>query len=374
MSATARPPEGATATIARDPAQVAPAAAPALTQRPGFFGRTWRQRLVNLMLLALLLAGPLLAHQADQPFWVDFATRVVVLAIAAVTLNFILGFGGLVSFGHAAFVGLGAYAVGIPAYYDANGGLLHIGLAMAAGALFALLTGAVAMRTRGVHFIMITMAFAQMVYFGIVSIEEYGGDDGLVIYSRSELPFIDLEDNLTLFLFCYASLLVVLFIVHRIVHSRFGMVLQGAKENEQRMAAIGYDVYGYRLTAYAISGALCAYAGALLGNFTSFISPEMMDWTRSGELIFMVILGGTATLFGPVLGAVLFLVIEELLSGAAGYFCMIATCTGPLATFESWLNDLSVYWHLPFGILLILAVLFARGGLIRVLYGRGTGS
>ncbi len=341
----------------------------AIVERPRFLGATARQIVVNLVLLALLLALPLAAHYGDQPFWLDFCTRIVVLAIAAVTLNFILGFGGLVSFGHAAFVGIGAYAVGIPAYYDVSGGFTHLGFAVLAGAAFALVTGAVALRTRGIHFIMITMAFAQMVYFGIVSIEEYGGDDGLVIYSRSELPFIDLEDNLTLFLFCYAALLVVLYIVHRLVNSRFGMVLQGGKDNEQRMGAIGFDVYGYRLVAYAISGGLCAFAGALLGNFTSFISPEMMDWTRSGELIFMVILGGAATVFGPVLGAALFLLLEELLSGAAGILCLAVECGEQTAAVEAWLNEWSVYWHLPFGILLILTVLFAKGGIIRLLYG-----
>ncbi|MEZ5660762.1 MAG: branched-chain amino acid ABC transporter permease [Burkholderiaceae bacterium] len=342
-----------------------------LIERPNFLGRTGRQKIVNTILLALLLLLPLAAHFGEQPFWLDFSTRIVVLAIAAVTLNFILGFGGLVSFGHAAFIGIGAYAVGIPAYYDVNNGFVHLGIAMLAGALFALLTGAVSLRTRGIHFIMITMAFAQMVYFGIVSIEEYGGDDGLVIYSRSELPFVGLDENLNLFLFCFVCLLVILYLVHRFVNSRFGMVLQGGKDNEQRMSAIGFDVYGYRLVAYVISGAMCAFAGALLGNFTSFISPEMMDWTRSGELIFMVILGGTATLFGPVLGAALFLLLEEILSGAAGILCLMVECGEGTAALQAWLDEWSVYWHLPFGVLLVLTVLFAKGGLIRLLYGNG---
>ncbi|MEZ5650403.1 MAG: branched-chain amino acid ABC transporter permease [Burkholderiaceae bacterium] len=340
-----------------------------ITERPRFLGATPRQTIVNVLLLAAMLLLPLAAHAGDQPFWLDFATRIVILAIAAVTLNFILGFGGLVSFGHAAFVGIGAYAVGIPAYYDIGNGFVHLAVAMLAGALFALVTGAVSLRTRGIHFIMITMAFAQMVYFGVVSIEEYGGDDGLVIYSRSELPFIDLGENLNLFLFCYGTLLIVLYLVHRFVNSRFGMVLQGGKDNEQRMSAVGFDVYGYRLVAYVISGALCALAGALLGNFTSFISPEMMDWTRSGELIFMVILGGTATIFGPVLGAALFLLLEELLSGASGILCLVLECGDHTAGLQAWLDEWSVYWHLPFGLILILTVLFAKGGLIRLLYG-----
>ncbi|MEZ5739370.1 MAG: branched-chain amino acid ABC transporter permease [Burkholderiaceae bacterium] len=318
-----------------------------LLAKPRFLGATRRQRLVNGLLLVLMLVLPLAAWYTGNPFWLDFATRVVILSMAAVSLNFILGYGGMVSFGHAAFFGLGAYAVGIPAHHDEYGGLLHVVLAIGVGALFGAITGAVSLRTRGVHFIMITMAFAQMVYFAIVSLEEYGGDDGLVINVRSELPLIDLESNLVLFLVCFASLLAILYLVFRLVHSRFGLVIQGAKDNEQRMKAIGFHVYWYRLAAYTISGAICAYAGAMLGNFTSFISPEMMNWTRSGELIFMVILGGAGTLFGPVLGTITFIVLEEVLSG------------------------FSVYWHLPFGILLIAVVLFARGGLIGLLHGRG---
>ncbi len=325
-----------------------------LVRAPGFLGGSWRRRLVNGSLLLLLLVLPLSAWFLDHPFWLGFATRLVILAVAAVTLNFILGFGGLISFGHAAFIGIGAYAVGIPAYYDQFSGLLHFPLAMLAGALFALVTGAISLRTRGVHFIMITMAFAQMMYYAIVSIEEYGGDDGLVIYGRSEFPLFSIDADLHLFLFCYGSLLVMLYIVYRLVHSRFGMVLRGGKGNEARMAAVGFNVYWYRLVAYVIAGALCGFAGALLGNFTGFISPEMMDWTRSGELIFMVILGGASSIFGPVLGAAAFLVLEEVLQ-----IFMNATAEGA-----------GIYWHLPFGILLILSVLFLRRGLIGVLHGK----
>lgn len=327
---------------------------PAITEQPAFLGFSTRSRVVNISLLLLLLVLPLLAYFQGEEFWIDFATRLIVLAIAAVSLNFILGFGGLVSFGHAAFIGIGAYAVGIPAYYDEYSGLLHFPLAMLAGALFALVTGAISLRTRGVHFIMITMAFAQMMFYAIVSIEEYGGDDGLVIYNRSELPGISIEEGLNLFLLCYVSLIVVLYLVFRLVNSRFGMVLQGAKGNEARMAAVGYNVYWYRLVAYVIAGALCGYAGALLGNFTSFISPEMIDWTRSGELIFMVILGGSFSLFGPVLGAAAFLVLEEILQ----------------IVMNAAQEDAGIYWHLPFGILLILSVLFLKRGLIGLLYGK----
>ena len=300
------------------------------------------------IMLALGVLPPVFLWNG-QAFYMDLATRLVILGIAAVSLNLILGFGGLVSFGHAAFIGIGAYCVGIPAYHATYGefdaiasysGLFHIGLAVAAAALFALITGMICLRTKGVYFIMITMAFAQMVFFLFVSLETYGGDDGLVIDIRSELPLISLDDPLQMYLLCYGSLVATMLIVRTITRSRFGMVLQGAKDNNERVVTLGYNTYLYRLTAYVISGALCGYAGALLGNFTTFISPEMMGWTRSGELMFMVILGGAGTTLGPVLGSLVFIVVEEVLS------------------------HFTIYWHLPFGIMLILIVLFVRGGVM----------
>ncbi|MGI9411328.1 MAG: branched-chain amino acid ABC transporter permease [Hyphomicrobiaceae bacterium] len=306
------------------------------------------ERVVSILVLAALVIVPPVAYLVGERFWLDIATRLVILSIAAVSLNLVLGYGGMISFGHAAFIGLGAYCVGIPAYHALYGGFdfiashngfFHIALAIVVSALFALVTGAISLRTRGVHFIMITMAFGQMVFFAIVSLETYGGDDGLTIDTRSEFPLVSFDDPMSLYAVCLVSLFVVLFVVHRLVNSRFGMVLQGAKQNEERIRALGINAYIYKLAAYVISGAICGYAGALLGNFTTFISPEMMDWTRSGELMFMVILGGTAFLFGPLLGAAVFLLLEEILSG--------------------W----TIYWHLPFGIFLILAVLFMKGGL-----------
>ncbi len=306
-------------------------------------------RIVTIGVLVALAVVPPLAKLSGYDFYLDLATRLVILAIAAVSLNLILGYGGMVSFGHAAYIGIGAYAVGIPAYHASYGefdaiasynGFFQIAIAVTASAVFALITGALCLRTRGVYFIMITMAFAQMVFFLFVSMETYGGDDGLVIDTRSELPLISLDDALTLYFVCWAALTVSVYLVHRITNSRFGLALQGAKGNEARMKALGFNTYAYRLTAYVIAGAMCGFAGALLGNFTTFISPEMIDWTRSGELIFMVLLGGTGTLIGPVVGAVVFIGLEEILS------------------------DITIYWHLPFGILLILTVLFFRGGIM----------
>jgi len=341
----------------------------------GGAARLSRRSLITLIALGLLAVLPPLFYYTGNAFYLDLATRLTILAIAATSLNLILGYGGMVSFGHAAYLGLGAYAVGIPAHHWLYGGLEGIGLATTSGlvqiplaiavcAVFAFITGAICLRTKGVYFIMITMAFAQMMYYAIVSIEEYGGDDGLVIDTRSEVPLLDLDDPMQLFGLSYVSLVVAILLVRMIVHSRFGMVLQGAKGNEERVVTLGYNTYAFRLTAYVISGAMCGYAGALLGNFTTFISPEMMDWAESGELMFMVILGGAATSGGPVLGAAVFILLEQVLEG------MLETIEHGWHSLTGAEIELSIYWHLPFGLFLILVVLFVRGGLMGLLGGR----
>jgi branched-chain amino acid transport system permease protein len=304
----------------------------------------------SAFILTLLAVVPLALFYGGQPFWLDVATRLVILAIAAASLNFILGYGGLVSFGHAAYLGLGAYAVGIPVHHSIFGGLDFLGLATTNGwvhliiglvvcALFALLTGAVSLRTKGVYFIMITMAFSQMLYYALISIKTYGGDDGLTIMSRSELPGISLDDPVQLYALCFVSLLGVMALIRMLVNSRFGQVLQGARGNAQRVQILGFNIFQYQLFAYVLAGVIAGYAGFLLANFTAYISPEMMDWTRSGELMFMVILGGVAVMLGPVLGAAAFILVEELFS------------------------HFTIYWQLPFGLMLMLVVLYSKGGL-----------
>ncbi|MEQ8344897.1 MAG: branched-chain amino acid ABC transporter permease [Sneathiellaceae bacterium] len=321
-------------------AAAAPVPGGSILDPRGWGVRGW----TTLAVLLFLAIAPPAAFLLDEPFYLDLAIRLVCLTIAAVSLNLILGYGGMISFGHAAYIGIGAYAVGIPAFHDYLSGWLHFPLAVGVSALFALVTGAICLRTRGVHFIMITLAFAQMAYFLFVSMEAYGGDDGLLIYYRSEFSgVLDIDSNLNLYILCYVVLLAAMYLVHRIVNSRFGMVLRGSKGNDARMRAIGYNTYAYRLAAYVISAAICGLAGALLGNFTNFISPEMMAWSRSGELIFMVILGGAGTVLGPVIGALAFLALEELLSG--------------------W----TIYWQLIFGLLLILVVLYMKGGIVSIL-------
>ena len=238
---------------------------------------------VNFLLLIALFVLPVLAYVNGDIFWLDVATRLLILAIAAVSLNLVLGFGGLASFGHAAFLGIGAYAVGIPVYHATYGGFesiasysgwWHLMLAIVVSALFALVTGAISLRTRGVHFIMITMAFSQMMFYTLVSLQEYGADDGLSIDLRSEIPGLNLDEPLQLFALCFVSLLFSLLLSWTLVRSRFGKVLVASRSNEQRLKSLGVETYRYQLVAYVISGALCGYAGALMANFTTFISPK----------------------------------------------------------------------------------------------------
>ena len=291
-------------------------------------------------ILVLLALAPFIFEWIDEPFYLDLLSRALILAIAVTSLNLILGFGGMVSLGHAAYIGIGAYCVGIASYYDYYNGWLHITLALSVSGLFALLTGAISLRTRGVYFIMITMAFSQMVYFAFVSMEEYGADDGLVIYSRSEFPeWISMESSTQLYYWIFTLLLLALFFSWRLVLSRFGRVIVGSKFNEPRMQALGFDTYKYRLTCYVISAMICSLAGVMLGNFSGFISPDIINWTRSGELIFMVIIGGVGSFFGPLIGTMAFVFLEELLS------------------------SITVYWHLIFGLLLVALVMFGKGGI-----------
>jgi branched-chain amino acid transport system permease protein len=224
-----------------------------------------------------------------------------------------------VSFGHAAYLGLGGYAVGILAKEGIGSGFIQWPAAIAVSALFALIVGALSLRTRGVYFIMITLAFAQMVYYVAIGLDRYGGDDGLTIYKRSQFGIVDLNNKTLFYYLCFAVLLASIYLVARIVNSRFGLAIQGARSNERRMRAIGFPVLRYKLVCFVIAGALCGLAGALLANHTNFISPAMMFWTRSGDLMVMVVLGGLATPFGPLIGAVTYLLLEEALSRITEY-------------------------------------------------------
>src|SRR5713101_1052173 len=297
--------------------------------------------------LVFLAAVPLLATLLNQPFYLDLVRRIMIFAIAALSLNLILGYGGMISFGHAAYLGIGAYAVGVLAHYGIDNGFLQWALAIGASALVALAIGAVSIRTSGVYFIMITLAFTQMLYYLGISIEEFGGDDGMRFPVKSQFPgLIDLNSTIAFYYLVLGILVLTLFLGHRLVNSRFGMVIRAAKSNEVRTGSIGFSPYPYRLAAFVIAGAVCGLAGALLVNHTAYLTPEFMNWTRSGELMFMVILGGMGSIAGPVLGAFALLLVEDALSG--------------------WTQ----HWQLILGPLLVLSVLFLRRGLAGLFFGK----
>jgi len=316
---------------------------------------TPRNTLVAVLLLLLALL-PVYCSVTGNYFLMSLFTRILILGMAAVSLNLIMGFGGMVSFGHAVYLGIGGYAVGILAKEGINSGFVQWPVALLASGLFALGVGALCLRTRGVYFIMITLAFAQMIYYVASGLDRYGGDDGLTIYKRSQFfEPINLSNKTFFYYLCFVLLLACVYLVWRLVHSRFGMVIQGARSNERRMRAIGFPVYRYKLTCFVISGVMCGLAGVLLANHTDFINPSIMFWTRSGDLIVMAVLGGMGTVFGPVIGAIALLVLEEALPVLIGGASQLLTGHEVQGARE--------YWQLILGPMLLLIVLFARGGI-----------
>jgi len=308
-------------------------------------------------LLIVLALVPVYASVTGNAFLMTLFTRIVILAMAATSLNLILGYGGMVSFGHAVYLGFGGYAVGILAQEGMASGFLQWPMALAASALFALIVGALSLRTRGVYFIMITLAFAQLAYYFAVGLERYGGDDGLTIQRRSQFAgLINLSNRTVFYYLCLLLLVGTIYLVWRLANSRFGLVIQGSRSNDRRMQAIGFPTYRYRLVSFVIAGTICGFAGALLANHTGFISPAIMHWTRSGDLIVMVVLGGMASSFGPLIGAVALLVLEETLPP------LIRLIAFPFVEQPVALK-ISEYWQIVLGPLFLLVVLFARGGI-----------
>ena len=272
-----------------------------------------RQIWLSLATLALFAIVPPLTIIFDQPFYMDLIARIMIFAIAAVSLDLILGHGGMVSFGHAAYMGIGAYAVGVLSYYGIDNGFLQIPLALGAAALIGLVFGALSLRTSGVYFIMITLAFAQMLYFLAISLEEFGGDDGMSSMRSEFSGLIDMYDTVQFYYLIFTILVLVLFGLHRLVLSRFGMVIRASRSNEKRMHAVGFPTFRYKLAAFTIASTICGLAGVLFANLNEFVSPDVMHWTHSGEIMIMVIMGGMGTLIGPVFGATVFLLLEEYL-------------------------------------------------------------
>lgn len=316
----------------------------------GFFPRSshtgirrWRHAATLALALAALLALPLVAQALGQGFYISLMSRVLIYALAATSLNLLLGFGGMISFGHAAFVGLGGYAVAM--LMDAGVATVWLAwpAAVALAALAALVIGAISLRTRGVYFIMITLAFAQMLFYLFVSLRQYGGDDGLPMPRRNDFGVgewgITLKDDATFYYVTLACLVLALLGVSRLVGSRFGRVIHGIRENETRMEAIGFPVFRYKLACFVIAGALAGLAGALLANQTQLASPNQLHWTQSGMLLVMVVLGGVGTLYGGALGAGALLILEEVLAAH------------------------TIHWQLGVGLMLLAVVFLAPRGL-----------
>ncbi len=320
-----------------------------------------RENYINWAVLTGFLAVPLWALMTDEPFTITLATRAVILALAAVGLNIALGIGGLVSLGHAVFFGLGGYAMGILAYHAQTYTTLDLGLisingtksmpviwltAVIVSALAALLIGVLSLRTSGVYFIMITLAFGQMFFFFSISWSAYGGEDGLSIYVRNGFPVLNTLVPIQFFGLCFAMLCAALFVHARLRSSPFGLALNAARQVPQRVETVGLNPTRLKLLAFVISGAITGLAGALFADLNRFVSPTMFSWQLSGELIVLIIIGGVGRLMGPVIGAALFVALEHFLGG------------------------LTEFWHIWLGVILLIIVLFARGGLVGILTGK----
>ena len=319
-------------------------------------------RFVLIVAGAVALAVlPVVAFHTGQVYLISLVSRMLIFAIAAASLDLILGYGGMVSFGHAAYVGLGAYGVAVWSKYGIDNGYLQLLSAVGGSALVALAIGAVSLRTSGIYFIMITLAFTQMLYYLGISLQPFGGDDGMNT-RRSDFGVFTLNDNIlgpkggqsdgmTIYYATLVALVASVIVLRRVVNSRFGMVIRGSHSNPVRMQAIGFPILRYRLTAFVISGAICGISGFLFANHQQFLSPVFMSWLRSGEIMVMVILGGMGTIYGSVIGAIGLLTLEELLEQLAG-------------------KD---YWMMVLGILLVMLAFFAKRGIWSLLPDRPEG-
>ena len=320
-----------------------------------------REGYLNAAVLLGFIALPLWAVVADEPFTITLATRAAILALAAVGLNIALGIGGLVSLGHAAFFGLGGYAMGILAFHAQSFTPLELGpltiagtksmpviwlVAVIVSALAAWVIGLLSLRTSGVYFIMITLAFGQMFFYFAISWGAYGGEDGLSIYVRNGFPGLNTLVPIQFFGIAFVALCVALVLQWRLRASPFGLALNAARQSPARAEAVGLNPMRLRLLAFVISGAITGLAGALFADLNRFVSPTMFSWQLSGELIILIIIGGVGRLMGPVIGAALFVALEH------------------------WLGGLTEFWHIWLGVVLLLIVLFARGGVIGLLTGK----
>jgi len=321
-----------------------------------------REGMLNAVMLIGLVLFPLWAHLTDEPFLITLTTKAAILAIAAVGLNIALGLGGMISLGHAAFFGIGGYAMGVlashaqtfdpiltePFLIEGTKSMPIIWLtAILASGLAALAIGAISIRTTGAYFIMITLAFGQMLFFFAIAFPAYGGEDGLSIWVRNDFPGLNTLDPIQFYGIVFVILCLTLIFSAFLARSPFGLALNAARQSPTRVETVGISTYRLKLIAFTISGMITGLAGALFADLNRFVSPSMLSWQTSGEIMIFLILGGVARLFGPVVGAVLFICLEHLLGG------------------------ISDYWLVYLGGLLLVIVLFARGGVIGTLVGRG---
>jgi branched-chain amino acid transport system permease protein len=294
---------------------------------------------IVVAVVAFFALVPAYAVLAQQPFYLTMFGRVMIYALAALSLNLLIGYTGLVSLGQALYLGLGAYCVGILSFHGIGNGWIHLGTAIGLSIVVSVLTGLICLRTQGMAFIMITLAFAQMFFFLGVSLKQYGGDDGMRIESRSQLWPFDLSSNIQLYYLTFAILMLTLYGAWRLVHSRLGFSMRGIKSNERRMKALGFSTLRTKLAIYVLSACLTAVSGVLLANLTSYASPSYSAWTVSGEIIVMIVLGGMHTLVGPIIGALALLLFEE--------------------AFSSW----TTHWQLALGALIVIIIVALKQGL-----------
>ncbi|MFK7859963.1 MAG: branched-chain amino acid ABC transporter permease [Granulosicoccus sp.] len=299
-----------------------------------------RSLIVGGIIFALLLTMPMVLPLLGQGYLTGLIIKAMLLAIAAISLDLLIGHGGMVSLGHAAFVALGAYAAAIGLESGIENVLVLLLVTLALTGLVALVTGSLALRTSGIYFLMITLAFGQMAYFTLTSLAAYGGDDGLTLWSLATFFGSDVVQNGSgLYFIVLATLAATWWGVFRMSQSRFGRVLRAARDNPERTEVMGFSVTRYRLIAYVIAAMIAGVSGLLLVQHAEFVSPALATWQRSGDLIVVIVLGGLATRNGAILGAFFLVIIEEVLG--------------------SFLHE----WRLIYGPLLVLMVLFAKGGL-----------
>ena len=310
--------------------------------------RTERLHWVTPLLCALALVA---LPAVLTPYTHDLVVKIAIYAIFALSLELLVGMTGLVSLGHAAFLGIGAYvtALAMQAGIGAAPGVLL--LAIGAAALYALFVGALSLRTKGIYFIMVTLAFAQMAYFVFHDTKLGGGSDGMFLYAKPTLSvgartLLDLDDKRHLYYTVVAGLMLTYALLALIRRSRFGHALAGIRANEQRMRAAGFRTTAYKLAAFVIAGALAGFAGFLLAVKDGAVNPELLSWHESGSVLLMVILGGIGHLRGAVLGAIALTLLKEFFQT------------------EAWLGPLASHWQMSYGFTVIAFVALLPQGLI----------